>query len=178
MARQQTRATKGTKRSSSRIASAAIGGILIGLAGVWFLWLLLHQINASLPLPPVLPGGLLSSSSPVPQLSPLAAEGITLSSANETPALNQQQALLIAKQLAPDAATNAQHTTARFVLVTYPNAATPPAHSDLHDQPAWLIEYQGVPLASGDSSATGSSTYDLYVFLDGTTGKELLVIRA
>ena len=176
MAKKQGRASsRRAKRKPSRVVSGIIGGILIGLAGVWVIWLLLHQFGTNIPLPPGLPPA--QNTTPVSQISPLAAEGITLAPASQTPALGQQQALLLAQQLEPDAAANAKQTTAQYVLVTYPTTSAPAAHPNLHDAPAWLIEYHNVPLASGDSSASGQSTYDLYVFLDASSGKELVVVR-
>lgn len=177
MAKKQGRATnRKAARKPSRVVSGVIGGIMIGLAGAWLIWLLLHQFGTNIPLPPGLPPA--QNATPVSQISPLTAEGITLAPASQSPAIGQKQALLIAQQLEPDAAASAKQTTAQYVLVTYPAASTPAAHPNLHDTPAWLIEYHSVPLAPGDSSASGRSTYDLYVFLDASNGKELVVVRA
>lgn len=176
MAKKQARATsRKAAGKPSRAVSGIIGGVLIGLAGAWAIWLLLHQFSTSIPLPPGLPPA--QNATPVSQISPLAAEGITLAPASQSPALPRQEALLIAQQLEPDAATSAKQTTAQYVLVTYPAASNLAAHPSLHDTPAWLIEYHSVPLAPGDSSASGRSTYDLYVFLDASSGKELVVVR-
>lgn len=176
MAKKQGRAAnRKAAGKPSRVMSGIIGGILIGLAGVWAIWLLLHQFSTSIPMPPGLPPA--QNATPVSQISPLAAEGITLASASQSPPIGRQQALLIAQQLEPDAAASAKQTTAQYVLVTYPASGTSAAHANLHDTPAWLIEYQSVPLAPGDSSASGQSTYNLYVFLDASSGKELLVVR-
>jgi hypothetical protein len=176
MAKKQGRATgKKATGKPSRVVSGIVGGILIGLAGAWAIWLLLHQFSASIPMPPGLPPA--QNATPVSQISPLAAEGITLSPASQTPTIGQQQALHIAQQLEPDAAASAKQTTAQYVLVTYPVTGTPAAHANLHNTPVWLIAYQNVPLTPGDSSASGQSTYNLYVFLDASSGKELLVVR-
>ncbi len=176
MAKKQGRAaSRKATRKPSRVVSGIIGGVLIGLAGAWVIWLLLHQFGTNIPLPPGLPPA--PDNTAVSQISPLAAEGITIAPASQAPALGQQQALLIAQQLEPDAASAAKQTTAQYVLVTYPTTSTPAAHPNLHDTPAWLIEYHNVPLAPGDSSASGQSTYNLYVFLDASSGKELVVVR-
>jgi len=143
-------------------------------------WLLLHQFGGpALPGIPILNFG----STPLPgiQSSPLAAVGITLSQSNQTPTLNKQQALLIANQLEPDAAANAKSTTAQFVVLNYQNKATPATHSDFNNVPVWMVLYQTIPLQSPDPSVDPTplahSSYDLYVFLDASNGKELLKIQ-
>jgi|GEM_PF-3796989 len=131
MAKKRGRATnQRAAQKPSRVVSGIIGGVLIGLAGVWVIWLLLHQFGTNIPLPPGLPA---QNPTPVSQISPLVAEGITLAPASQSPALSQKQALLIASQLEPDAAATAGQITAQYLLVTYPNTVTPAAHPDLHN---------------------------------------------
>jgi hypothetical protein len=157
-----------------------VGGILLGLAGIWLVWLLLHQLGGpALPSLPV--SRLLPASAPAMQITPLAAKGITLGHTDQTPALNKQQALLIAGQLEPDASNKSKSTSAQYVLLNYPNKSTPAAHADLNGVPAWMVLYQKIPLEPGDASVDPTpfpnSYYDLYVFLDANSGKELLVVQ-
>jgi len=164
----------------SRVTSAIIGGLLLGLSGIWLGWLLLHQFGVvSLPNLPVL------NTVPTAQANlptaPLTAEGITLGQPSQPPVISQQQALLMASQLEPDAATKAKHTVAEYVLLTYPNKATPATHADFNNVSAWMVIYQQVPLQPADASVDPTpfphSHYDLYVFIDSTTGKELFAIQ-
>jgi hypothetical protein len=163
-----------------RITSGFVGGMLLGLACLWLVWLLLHQFAGStIPAPPVI--GSFPINPPVAQITPLAAEGITLGHPGQTPTLSQQQALFIASQLEPGAASKAKTPSAQYVLLNYPNKGTPPAHPDYHDVPVWMILYQGIPLQHADASVDPTpiprSSYDLYVFLDANSGKELLTIQ-
>src|SRR5260370_3457920 len=82
----------------SRVTSGIIGGVLLGLAGVWLGWLFLHQFGFfALPALPLV--GFAPTSQPgIQQVAPLVAEGITLGHSNQTPTINQQQAILIASQ--------------------------------------------------------------------------------
>ena len=94
-------------------------------------------------------------------------------------ALSQQQALLIAGQLEPDAASKAKSTSASYVLLNYPvgKAAT---HTNLSDVAAWMIVYQKIPrqpaAASVEPTPLPLTYQNLYVFLDANSGKELLAI--
>jgi hypothetical protein len=167
-----------------RRVSGVLGAILLALAGIWFAWLLLHQFaSAAIPAPPAPSNvGVAPANSPDSQNSPLAAEGITLGHPGTTPGLSQQQALLISGQLEPDAASKAKTTSAQFVLLNYPNKGTPATHADYHNVPAWMVLYQGIPLKPADAAVDPTpslrSTYNLYVFLDANSGKELLAIQA
>jgi len=165
--------------SRSRLISGIAGGILFAAGVAWLAWLLTHQ-NAR-PVVPVFPTpGLAPTHSPAVQVSPLLAAGITLGKPLQPSALNQQQALLIASELEPDAAVNAKNTTTQYVLLNYTNRSTPAVHPDLTDYPAWMILYQNIPLQPGDASVDSTpfpqSHHDLYVFLDANNGKELLAI--
>jgi len=110
----------------------------------------------------------------------LLAAGITLGKPLQPSALNQQQALLIASELEPDAAANAKSTTTQYVLLNYTNRSTPAIRPDLTNYPAWMILYQNIPLQPSDASVDPTpfprSHHDLYVFLDANNGKELLAI--
>src|SRR5207244_8364937 len=90
--------TERTPGRQPRLATGIAGGILLGLAGIWLAWLLLHQLGGpALPRLPI--SGFAPTPAPVTQITPLVAEGITLSHTDQRPALNKQQALLIAGQL-------------------------------------------------------------------------------
>ncbi len=141
-----------------------LGGIGGGTAGLSFLPLPGHT--------PTVP--------PTATVSPLTAAGISLGHPTQVPALTQQQALLIASQLEPDAATQANKTSTQYVLLNYAGLHTSTAHAGLSNVTAWMIVYQQIPLAPGDSSADPTrfpqTHHDLYVFLDANSGKELLDI--
>ncbi len=162
------------------MVSAIAGGGLLALGAIWLGWLLLHQFGGpALPSIPIL--NFAPTTPPNVQSSPLAAIGITLSQSNQTPAVKQQQALLLASQLEPDAASKAKSTTAQFVLLNYQNRATPATHADFNNVPVWMVLYQKIPLPSADPAVDPTplsrSSYDLYVFLDANSGKELLKIQ-
>lgn len=165
--------------SHSRLLSGIAGGILLVVGVAWLAWLLTHQ-NARPVVPVFTTPGLASTHSPTVQVSPLLAAGITLGKPLQPAALNQQQALLIASELEPDAAVNAKNTTTQYVLLNYTNRSTPAVHPDMTDYPAWMILYQNIPLQPGDASVDSTpfpqSHHDLYVFLDANNGKELLAI--
>lgn len=157
-------------RPLSRLSSGLIGGVLLGIAVIWIGVLLLQHAGVTVPSMP----GIGSPATQVSaiQITPLVAEGITLGQTDQTPALNQQQALLLASELEPDAAAHAKVTGARYVLLNYANTSTPAIHPNFAGVPAWMITYSQI---SGQSSS--QATYDLYVFLDANSGKELLSVR-
>ncbi len=163
---------KKRSRFRSKSVSGIVGAILLGLGCLWLGWLLLGQHNSS-------PGSFIwpsssgantnpSSNAPLPQLS---AEGITLGHAGQNPTLSQQQAVLLANQLEPDAANNAKNINARYVLLT---------HASLNNIPVWMVSYQRIPIepnnASVDPVPSTRSYHDLYVFVDANTGKEVLSV--
>lgn len=168
---------------SSQRLTAIAGALLVLVAILWLGWLLLprlaNTVGISLgPFP-----GMPSTPTPEISLSPLAAAGVSVGHASQTPALTEQQALYLASQLEPDASAHAQKTAALYVLLNYApasTAATP--RTTLTSVPAWMIVYQQVALRPSDPSADPASStatrHDLYVFLDANTGKELLVIWA
>ncbi len=157
-------------RPLSHVISGLVGAILLGIAVIWLGALLLQHVGVSVPAFPGI--GSSSSQSPVIQITPLVAEGITLGQTDQTPVLNQQQALLLASELEPEAASHAKVTGAKYVLLTYPNTSTPPVHPNFNGVPAWMIIYSQIPQQS-----SSQATYDLYVFLDASSGKELLSVR-
>ncbi len=182
MARKQPQLSSNSDSTTQwfRMTSGVVGGMLLGLACLWLAWLLLHQFAGSaIPAPPVI--GSFPINPPVAQITPLAAEGITLGHPGQTSMLSQQQALFIASQLEPGAASKSKTPSAQYVLLNYPNKGTPATHSDYHDVPVWMILYQGIPLQPADASVDPTpvprSSYDLYVFLDANSGKELLKIQ-
>ena len=153
-----------------RLSSGLVGGILLGIAVIWIGVLLLQRVGVSVPSIPGI--GYPATQGPTIQITPLVAEGITLGQTNQTPALNQQQALLLASELEPDAAAHAKVTGARYVLLNYANTSTPAVHPNFNGVPAWMITYSQIPQQS-----SSQATYDLYVFLDANSGKELLSVR-
>lgn len=160
--------------------SGIVGGILLAVAALWMIWLLVHQLGGSaLSIIPIV--GFPPVTSPTTQLSPLAAEGITLGHTDVSPTLSKQQALVIASLLQPGAAAKAKTTDAQYVLVTYPNKSTPATHVHLNNTAAWMIHYQKIPLSAPDPAIDPTppvrTSYDLYVFLDANSGKELLVVQ-
>ncbi len=183
MARKQPQQFTGTRKTSKprlRLTSGIVGGILVGLCAIWLGWLMLHQFGGpALPSLPII-GFLLTPTSDT-RFAPLAAEGITLGHTDQAPTLSQQQAVVIADQLEPDAASLSQSTSAQYVLLNYPNKSTPATHPDLNGVPSWLIIYQKIPLKSAnaavDPTPASRSYYDLYVFLDANSGKELLAVQ-
>lgn len=166
------RTRKREPRPLTQLVSGLIGGILLGIAVLWIGVLVLQHVGVAVPSFPTIVGFGSSSSAPVVQITPLVAEGITLGATNQTPALNQQQALLLASELEPDAASHAKVTGAKYVLLTYPDTSTPPVHPNFNGVPTWMITYQQIPQQSSTQA-----TYDLYVFLDAKSGKELLTVR-
>jgi hypothetical protein len=160
--------------------SAVTGSILVGACALWLGLLFLHQAGrAQLP---ALPNFIaVPSASAGPQIAALTTEGITLGQARQAPALSQQQALSIANQLEPGAAAGSVRTSARYVLLYYPSRSAPAAHANFDGVPTWMVIYQKIPLgpanASVDPGSSSRSSYDLYVFLDAQSGKELLAVQ-
>ena len=178
-----TRPTRPAQPAPSRRISGIVGGVLLGLGVLWIGWLLVHQLGGpALPLPtlPIINFG--AAPGPDVQSSPLAAAGITVSASNQTTTVSKQQALLIASQLEPDASAHAKSITAQLVLLNYANKSTPATHADFNSTSVWMVLYQKIPLQSADPSVDptplAKTSYDLYVFLDATSGKELLKLQA
>lgn len=167
--------TMDTRNAPSRRFSGIVGGILFGIGILWIGWLLLasHSNVSDVPLWP----GVSNPSTPINvQATPLLAEGISVSLAHQTPGISQQQAITLANQYEPDAATQAKSVSVQFVLLNYPVVSAPATHSNFNNTPVWMIWYQHIPLAPDDPSASTRSSHDLYVFLDGATGKEVLKV--
>ena len=163
---------KRRRQLQSKSISAITGAILLGLGCLWLGWLLLGQHNNSSGsfVWPSFPGSnaTAASNAPLPQLT---AEGITLGQANQKPTLSQQQAVTLANQLEPDAASNAKSVNARYVLLS---------HNTLSNVPVWMVAYQKIPIAPNSAAVdpvpSTHSYHDLYVFMDANTGKELLSV--
>lgn len=167
--------------AKTRWISAIAGACLLAVALLWLAWMVLNRFTGGvgvsfLPIP-----GLSQATPTVGQVAPLTAAGISLGTPASPPTLTQQQALLMAGALEPDAATNAQKTSALYVLLNFDGTgAATPQHA-ITNQPAWMVLYQQIPQQPADPSADPSQSlpkhYDLYVFLDANTGKELLAIQ-
>ncbi len=157
-----------------------MGAVLLLGCCVWLGWLVLHQQGIPLKLTFPTTAATPKLDNAIAQIPPLLAEGITVAAPDGQPALSQQQALLLAAQLEPDAATQARTITASYVLLNYPNVSTPATHASLNNVPVWMIWYQNVPYVPADASVDPTpfplSHHDLYVFIDATSGKELLAV--
>ena len=168
-----------TPDRASRQFSAIVGVALIGVAALWFIWLVMRQVNPGIvslnfPFPNLLPPR--SANTPS---DPLAAAGITLSAPlqGQEPGLTQAQALLLAAQIEPQVAVKATEVSARYTLFSYQGSA--PGAPSFRNAPVWLIHYSGIaephPDTGADPHAT-SARHDFYVFLDARSGSELLAI--
>lgn len=177
-AARQSRPMRGKRRADARQLSAIVGVALIGVAVLWFTWLLVRQaspgiVSLNFPFPNLLPR---STNAPV---DPLAAAGITLSAPpqGQEPGLTQQQAVLLADQVEPQMAAKATEIKAQYTLFSYQGSGSGAA--SFQDVPAWLIHYSGIseppPDTGADPHATGAK-HDFYVFLDANSGRELLAI--
>jgi hypothetical protein len=157
--------------SQPRRVSKVVGVIMIAMAFLILGWLLLNHFGlrssgqSFLPQP-----GLDATALPTAQIPLLSAAGISLGHPTKTPALTQQEE--------PDAATKAKKTSAQYVLLSYAGTNTSASYPGFHNVLAWMIVYQQIPLASAYLGVTPfpQTHYDLYVFLDANTGKELLAL--
>jgi|SRR5947209_20459238 hypothetical protein len=172
---------KKRRRSRTRLMSAIVGGVLLGIALLWLGWILFpqHGHPPAVTLPGVVPG---STNAPQVQIPQLVAEGITLEQASQAPRLSQQQALFIASQRQPDAASRAKAVTARYVLLNASVTGTPTSHPNLTNVPVWMVWYQHIAQQTADPAIDPTPLahpfHDLYVFLDANSGKEVLSIWA
>ena len=167
--------------SPSNKNSAIIGGALLVLAIFALILLIMSHNSGSSAF--AIPGfGSAQTPDASSQIPVLLSEGITLGQASQTPVFNQQQALLIANQLVPDAAAQAKSASASYVLLNYPNTATPATHANLSNVSAWMVWYQHIPYQPADAAVDPTpfphAYHDLYVFIDATSGKELLAVWA
>jgi hypothetical protein len=162
--------------------TAIIGSILLIVGFLWLGWIFFSQYSEKPLTSPISLPGLVATPSPDLQIAPLLAQGITLSSTDQKPTLDQQQALTIADQLEADAASEAKNVSARYALLTYPATSTPATHPNWNDVAVWIIWYHQIPAVSGDSSvvptASKNTYHDLYVCLDASSGKELFSLWA
>lgn len=165
---------------SNRI-SAIAGGVLLAIGCLWLGWLLIGQHAGGTPQF-TFPGFAGPTVMPETQIPSLRAEGITLAQSDQAPVLGQQQALFLAKQLEPDAATKAKSITAKYVLLSYAGVGTQTVRPPLNNAPVWMIWYQQIPLLPADTRVDPTpfphSYHDLFVFLDANNGKEMLSVWA
>jgi hypothetical protein len=162
-----------------RRISALLGGLLICAAFLWFGWLVLRQHNPGLatirfPFP-----GLQAQPTSQATVDPLAAAGVTLSTPAQGQAslLNEQQALLLAGQMEPQAAAQAGNVSAKYVLFSYKGSSS--STPRMNNVFAWLVEYNNVAEAAPDKASdphASSITHDCYLFLDANSGQELLAL--
>lgn len=161
-----------------RWLSALIGGLLICSALGWFIWLLVSQQQSGLVFRIPFTN---TQNQPTaqPSVDPLLAAGITLATPDsaQTSLLSQQQALVLANQLEPQAAARARSISAAYVLFNYKGST--PMPGGLSGVPAWLIHYSRVASAGPDTAADPHATnapHDCYLFLDANSGQELLAV--
>src|SRR5579859_213425 len=101
--------------------SALAGGILICATLAWFGWLVVRQHNpglATIRFPfPILQAQPTSQTT----VDPLIAAGVTLSTPEQgqTSLLSEQQALMLAGQMEPQAAAHAASVSTQYVLFSY-----------------------------------------------------------
>lgn len=171
---------EGVQDLLTRRISAIAGGLLICLVMVWFVWLVVHQINPSV-VTIQFPFTNQAQPTVQPTVDPLLAAGITLSTPaqGQTAQLTQSQALLLANQMEPQAAAHAGSVSAQFVLVSYKGNTT--TTGEVSGAPVWLIHYSNVsgvaPDTAADPHATNTS-HDCYLFLNASSGQELLALWA
>lgn len=166
------------RRGGVRWWSALVGGLLICAALGWFGWLVVSQQHASLsfrfPFTNVQ-----NQPTAQPSVDPLVAAGISLATpgSGQTALLSQQQAIVLANQLEPQAAAHARGVSTAYVLFSYKGST--PIPGGLSGVPAWLVHYSKVAAAGPDTAAdphAANSPHDCYLFLDATSGKELLAV--
>lgn len=162
------------------VPSRVLLGIGLGLAllAVWQIFFVAHDT-----VPMFWPwSAMFHSNMPELQYPPLLAVGISLGHADQQPALSKEQAMFIANQLRPDAAAQAKQIEARYVLLDYRAEPASTASASFQDVPTWLVWYQKIPLqatsALVDPTPFPQSYHDLYLFLDDSTGHELLSVWA
>ena len=166
------------RRSQSKRISGIVGAVLLGLGCLWLGWLLLGQHNSTSGafVWPIVGTNATPSDVQVPQL---VAEGIRLSPAGQSSTLTQQQAMMVASQLEPEAAANAKSTNVKYASLTYAPTGTS-THAALNNVPVWLVLYQHIPIAPNNASVdpvpSTRSYHDLYVFVDANSGKEVLSV--
>jgi hypothetical protein len=165
-----------------RAMTAIIGSVLLVVGFLWLGWIFFSQHSEKSLVSSIALPGLVATPSPGQQITPLLAQGITLSSTDQKPTLDEQQALAIANQLEADAASKAKNISARYALLTYPTTSTPATHPNWNDIAVWIIWYHQIPQSSGDTAAGSTSSsqpyHDLYVCLDANSGKELFSLWA
>lgn len=179
--RPTTRKSERKRRPDSglRQLSAVIGGVLVCLAILWFVWLLVRPLSAGVisinfPIPNILP-----QNPPNAPKDPLLAAGITLSTPaqGQQPRLTRQQAIFLVNQMEPQAAAHSSGVDAQYTLFSYHGSDA--QASGFQNAPAWLVHYTGVTEPHPDTAAdphASVSQHDLYVLLDANTGRQLLAI--
>lgn len=163
-----------------RKLSALAGGGLILLAFLWFLWLLVRQLNPginSVVFP--LPGFPSNTATSTPTIN-LASAGITLSAPPQSPqpGISRQQALLLANQIEPEISAQAGKEAATYTLFSY-GGGTSTTLTSFHNVPVWLVEYtqisQPPPSTAADPHAVKAMP-DFYLVLDANSGQELFAV--
>lgn len=159
------------------LVSGVVGGILLGVCLLAVGWLLLApHLDFRAGPTWIIPWAANSPQTDL-QVPQLTAQGITLAETNQQPTLSEQQALFISSQLEPEAASSAQSTNARYVLVSSTSTSATAGRPVLNATPVWLVWFQKIPSAASDTQVdptpSPQATHDLFVFLDANSGKEL-----
>jgi hypothetical protein len=164
------------------------GGILLGIGIFWLAKLLFFHAPAAAPLMPATGAGARptvsaadgghGSSSPLTfsTPAPLRAAGITVSAIQPPATMSEAQALLLAGQDEPDAASSAKKQVADAVSLSYPASKVVKGHADFNHSIAWMVWYQQVPQGGNGIAIDKQPNHDFYIFLDAKTGQELFTI--
>ncbi len=158
--------------AQSKTITGILGGMLLAIGIVWLGWLLFFQHSDSGVQAVLTFSAQALAPTATVQGPPLQAVGITLSHTEQKAALSQQQALVLASQNEPDAATHAKSVVASYMLLNCPATSGSTAHPAFKNVAVWVVWYRQIP-----QQATTQSHYDLYVFLNANTGNELLSVR-
>lgn len=182
---------KRRESSQTRVASGIVGGVLLGIAALWLVWLLAASSGVGRPATQsksttgttrVTGSSQAGEATPVAQVQPLLAAGIQLGQPSKNATLSKQQALFLANELEAYPASKAQDSDARYVTVTYGQADTSAPRRDLNNVPVWLVTFHQIPFVRADSSVDATkypkATQDFYVFLAADSGQELFSVWA
>lgn len=158
---------------TGRGLSALMGIVLVAGALLLFVWFSVHQASPSVTFFQASPTAASTAN------DPLAAAGITLATPaqGQQPQLTRQQALTLVNQIEPGMAAQAGKVDAQYTLFSYTRPTT--SQPVFQDVPVWLVHYAQVSEPPPDSGADSHATreqHDFYVFLDATSGKELLAV--
>lgn len=161
------------RRPTGRGISALIGIVLVACTLLLLAWFSVHPASPSVTFFQASPTAASTAN------DPLATAGITLSAPaqGQQPQLTRQQALTLVNQIEPGVAVQAGKVDAQYTLFSYTRPTT--SQPVFQNVPVWLIHYAQVSEPPPDNGADSHATqvqHDFYVFLDATSGKELLAV--